>query len=88
MPLYPFPTDTAPVAADQLPSTTESLSWHNVQRKRLKKFAGQYIGEADAAVVTLRSQGEPDTSLKVVQDTRAGFNELRVRLPVLSQYYT
>ena len=88
MPLYPFPTDAAPVAADQLPSTTESLSWHNVQRKRLKKFAGQYIGEADAAVVTLRSQGETDTSLKAVQDTRAGFNELRVRLPVLSQYYT
>ena len=87
MPLYPFPADSAPIAADQLPSTTEGLSWHNVQRKRLKKFAGQYIGVDNSAVTTLRSQGEPDTSIPQVKDTRQGFNELRVRLPILSQYY-
>ncbi|MCE2965652.1 MAG: hypothetical protein LW855_07660, partial [Alphaproteobacteria bacterium] len=86
MPLS-FPADTAPLAYTALPGLNTGLSWQNVQRKRLKKFAEQYMTETSKAVQTLRSQGEPDTSLDAVQDTRAGFTELRVRLPVLNQYY-
>jgi hypothetical protein len=86
MPLT-FPPDTGPLAYNALPGSNVGLSWHNVQRKRLKKFATQYMAEDSKAVVTLRSQGEPDTSIDAVQATRAGFTELRVRLPVLSQYY-
>jgi hypothetical protein len=82
-----FPTDTAPISAALLPGSSVGLSWHNNNRKRLKKFALQYMGESSKAVVTLRSQGEADTSIGAVQDSRAGFTEMRVRLPVLHQYY-
>jgi hypothetical protein len=82
-----FGSDSHPIPAAALPSSNVGLGWYNNNRKRLKKFAGQYVGEASAAVVTLRSQGEADISNPDVIASRAGFNELRVRLPVLNQYY-
>jgi hypothetical protein len=82
-----FGSDSTPIPASALPSSNVGLGWYNNNRKRLKKLAGQYFGEASAAVVTLRSQGEADVSHPAVVDSRAGFNELRVRLPVLNQYY-
>jgi hypothetical protein len=87
MPLS-FGNDTSPLPWALLPGNNVGLGWYNVQRKRLKKFALQYLGEAPEAVAVLRSQGEADTSLGVVKASRAGFTELRVRLPVLNQYYT
>jgi hypothetical protein len=82
-----FGTDT-PIAASALPSSNVGLGWYNVQRKRLQKLAAQYVGEESAAVAVLRSQGAADTRDPQVRASRAGFNELRVRLPVLDQYYT
>ena len=82
-----FGTDSAPIPAAALPSSNVGLGWYNNNRKRLKKFAGQSIGEDSAAVAELRSQGEADVTTPQVVASRAGFNELRVRLPVLNQYY-
>jgi hypothetical protein len=82
-----FGTDSSPIPASALPSSNVGLGWYNNNRKRLKKFAGQYVGEASCAVATLRSQGEVDVRHPDVIASRAGFNELRVRLPVLNQYY-
>jgi hypothetical protein len=83
-----FGVDTSPLAASALPSSNVGLGWYNNNRKRLKKFATQYMALDTAAVATLKSQGEADVSTSAVQASRAGFNELRVRLPVLNQYYT
>ena len=71
-------TDSNLIPAAALPASNVGLGWYNNNRKRLKKFAGQYVGEASAAVVTLRSQGEADISNPDVIASRAGFNELPV----------
>jgi hypothetical protein len=87
MPLS-FGSDTAPLTDALLPSSNVGLSWYNLNRKRLKKFARQYLAENPSAVRILTSQGEVDTTIPAVQTTRASFTELRTRLPVLNQYYT
>ncbi len=46
------------------------------------------MGESPAAVRIMKSQGQTDTSNPEVIATRQGFNELRVRLPVMQQYYS
>ncbi|MBW7851013.1 MAG: hypothetical protein H3C38_10995 [Rhodospirillales bacterium] len=81
-----FGTD-APIAAAALPSTNTDLSWYNVQRKRLQKFAKQFKATAPMPVETLRSQGEPDITDPDVVATRGGFTQLRRDLPVIDQYY-
>ena len=81
-----FGTDT-PIDAAALPTTNTSLSWYNVQRKRLQKFAKQFLTPPPLAVEVLRSQGEPDITDPTVMATREGFTQLRRDLPVLDQYY-
>lgn len=77
-----------PIAAAALDSfNNNALSFHNVQRRRLRKFAREYAVLPSAAVTTLRSQGEPDVTLPVVAATRDGFTQLRRDLPVMDQYY-
>ncbi len=77
-----------PIAAAVLDSSNNNeLSFLNVQRRRLQKFARQYAVLRPAAVETLRSQGEPDITLPAVVATRDGFTQLRRDLPVLDQYY-
>lgn len=82
-----FGSDSTPIPASALPSSNVGLGWYNTNRKRLKKFAGQYVSEDSSAVAVLRSQGEVDVTHPDVVASRAGFTELRVRLPVLNQYY-
>ncbi len=81
-----FGTDE-PIAAASLPTNSNGLSWHNVQRQRLRKFAGQYLAQPPIPVVTLRSQGEPDVTIPAVVASRAGFTQLRRDLPVIDQYF-
>ena len=85
-----FGTDS-PLAVQNLPSSFAPagvpIGWYNVRRKLLVKLATSYLGDANSAVAVMSSQGVADTSDPNVQKTREGFNELRVRLPVLNQYY-
>lgn len=83
-----FGTDTNPLPVQALPGSNVGLGWFNNNRKRLRKFALQYLDEAPAAVRELKSQGQPDTADPGVVASREGFNELRVRLPVINQYFT
>ncbi len=83
----PFFGADAPIAAAALPSNSTSLSWYNVQRQRLRKFAKQYATVPATPVATLRSQGEPDVTIPEVVFSREGFTQLRRDLPVLDQYY-
>jgi hypothetical protein len=85
-----FGTDS-PLAVQNLPSSFAPsgvpIGWYNARRKLLVKLATSYLGDANSAVAVMSSQGVADTSDPNVQKTREGFNELRVRLPVLNQYY-
>lgn len=81
-----FGIDT-PIAASALPTTNTDLSWYNVQRRRLHKFAKQFVITGSLAVETLRSQGEVDVTIPDVVDTREGFTQLRRDLPTMDQYY-
>lgn len=76
-----------PIDAASLPGVNTALSWSNVQRRRLRKFAGQFAANPPVPVATLRSQGEPDVTVPAVVATRAGFTQLRRDLPVIDQYY-
>lgn len=76
-----------PIAAAALPTTNTGLSWYNVQRRRLHKFAKQFIITGSLAVETLRSQGEADITIPDVISTREGFTQLRRDLPVMDQYF-
>lgn len=76
-----------PTPADSLPTNSNGLSWYDVQRQRLKKFATQYLVIPPLAVETLRSQGESDVTVPDVVATREGFTQLRRDLPVIDQYY-
>ncbi len=86
-----FPSDSSPYTAASLPSSNvvsgASIGWYNSQRKILQKLAQQYLPVESKAVEVMASQGQPDTSDPGVVATRAGFTELRTRLPVLNQYY-
>lgn len=77
----------APIAAAALPSVSTGLSWHNVQRQRLRKFARQFAATPPLPVVTLSSQGESDIADEAVVATRQGFTQLRRDLPVIDQYF-
>ena len=76
-----------PTPAAALPSNSNGLSWYDVQRQRLKKFATQYLVTPPLAVETLRSQGESDITIPDVVSTREGFTQLRRDLPVIDQYF-
>ena len=76
-----------PTPAAALPSNSNGLSWYDVQRQRLKKFATQYLVTPQLAVETLRSQGEEDVTIPDVVMTREGFTQLRRDLPVMDQYF-
>lgn len=86
-----FGSDTGAFKTDDLPSSViddgTPISFYNIMRKRLKKFAAQFISKGPAAVVTMKSQGQIDETDPDVIDTRDGFNELRTRLPLIAQYY-
>lgn len=75
-----------PIAAWALPTVSTDLSWYNVQRQRLRKFARDYAAVAPAPVEVLRSQGEPDVTIPEVADSRSGFTQLRRDLAVMDQY--
>lgn len=75
-----------PTPADALPTVSTGLSWYDVQRQRLRKFAFQYANDPPIPVTTLRSQGEPDVTDPAVVATREGFTQLRRNLPVMDQY--
>lgn len=81
-----FGIDT-PIAAAALPTTNTRLSWYNVQRRRLHKFAKQFIVFGSLAVETLRSQGEVDVTIPGVVSTREGFTQLRRDLPTMDMYF-
>lgn len=87
-----FPADTSPYSASTLPSsnivtgTIDSIGFYNCQRKILEKLAAQYINDDFTAIETLTSQGQPVLTPEV-SATRGAFNDLRVKLPVLNQYY-
>lgn len=81
-----FGADVATPAAS-LPSNSNGLSWYDVQRQRLRKFATQYLVTRPLAVETLRSQGESDVTIPDVVATRDGFTQLRRDLPVIDQYF-
>lgn len=76
-----------PTPASALPSNSNGLSWYDVQRQRLRKFAGQYLVVPPLAVETMRSQGESDVTIPDVVATREGFTQLRRDLPVMDQYF-
>jgi hypothetical protein len=96
MAVVTFPSDSFPFSASTLPSSnttfnpdlqiTGSIGLYNCQRKILEKLAKQYINDDFVAIQTLVSQGQP-TLTPEVSATREGFNDLRVKLPVLNQYY-
>ena len=81
-----FGTDV-PIVYEALPSVSTGLSWYNVQRQRLNKFANQFIVIPPKPIVTLNSQGQTDTEDPSVVATREAFTQLRRDLPVLDQFY-
>jgi hypothetical protein len=87
MPQTVFFGEDIPTPAAALPSNSHGLSWYDVQRQRLKKFATQYLVVRPLAVETLRSQGESDVTIPDVVQTREGFTQLRRDLPVMDQYF-
>lgn len=61
------------------------LGFYDIQRKRLKKFADQYVNEKARPVETLISAGSTTTTPEVAA-TRRGFQDFR-RMMVLTQWF-
>lgn len=81
-----FGVDT-PIVAESLPSNSVDLSWYNVQRQRLKKFAQQVVIIPPKPIVTLNSQGQTDTLDPSVIATREAFTQIRRDIGLMDQYY-
>lgn len=63
------------------------IGWYNSKRINLRRLAQQYLNTPPLAVQVLRSQGEADATIPPVVATRRGYNQLRVQLPVMNQFY-